>query len=858
MVVLVSVPYASSNSLVADRDRDHGKTLGGKVGEGFVKMGSGVVVGGFDDVENHDDKDKDKDKKKDDDDKKDDDKKDDKKDDDKKDDDKKDDKDNKNKSGDYHRKHTNERNHCLDRVWTEPDACEFIRSPHCADVGVGVWFSYAKMWVCSKWRNWFTGLFWLAALGVYLFNLFSIAGVVSADLLAPNVRTLLSRISIPTAFTTGILLALGNGSIEIFTAISATRSGQTNLAYGGLVSSAFCATTLVVGMVAFFHPFSFVRRAFLRDTFFFVIVIITSIVILSDDDIKMHEALGFLFMFLIYLALVTFGSTLFGRDHEDEQLDPIDAPLPVLDEDENARHPGSFAVVEPRKRQRWLVFEYLDRFLPAKEETRDGEVRESLLQEPSMASLMEPVSSGVDERPRVKGYGTVTAEDMGSQFGRGGRRSVWSAFAVAERSNRAVYSHLSSGNGTRKATVGEWLFPTLPMVGGGLMSEWTRRTGFERILAVVVAPAIFMVRVCIVVVGNGGEEGDGVASVAGGVVETSSLGRGGDEREVLFSQEEEGLEPKFRGVGSYDEDEEEDLITGSSSTSRASTVRNSPNPRAKQYQQQQQQQQRKRPRRDEVVVPPKPLLCVQVGVSCFLVAMWVLDVLGLAYFSIWATLVAGIVGGLAGYAVWEDRVGVEALRLIGVMGSLGLMAVVSREIVGVLGGVGVALGWGGVLVGVVVLMVGCQFGDILTNLSLAHTGHTSLSVRSTFVTPMLNLLFGIGFASVWVLLVYGGVKRATPIQPPPSFEDDDDDDDFEIAIFTSNSIFFMLFGLLVSVGGLMVLVPLRGFRVERWLGRFLCDGARRRVVTTLNLDIIEFDNDAAAVLLLVVLYRLSA
>ncbi|KAJ3193912.1 hypothetical protein HDU67_004953 [Dinochytrium kinnereticum] len=147
--------------------------------------------------------------------------------------------------------------------------------------------------------------------------------------------------------------------------------------------------------------------------------------------------------------------------------------------------------------------------------------------------------------------------------------------------------------------------------------------------------------------------------------------------------------------------------------------------------------------------------------------------------------------------------------------SIAVLHFVAKEVVGVVGMVAILLGVGSVLIGVTVFMVGCNLGDLLTNLSLANLNYTSLSVRTSFASPMLNLLFGIGLSTVWVISLYGG----TPL--PKLLKSDDDDDDDEVAIFTSTSVLIILYGLLASVVFSAVYVPWKGFRAGRTYGAIL-------------------------------------
>ncbi|KAJ3098706.1 hypothetical protein HDU96_010975 [Phlyctochytrium bullatum] len=744
----------------------------------------------------------------------------------------------KDKKKDGHESHPNERNHCLDRLWKEKDPCAFIRSDACRGVGEGALFSYTEVVACRVGRSWIAVPPMLMMLGLYLLNLFSVAGIVAADFFGSGLRTVLGRFGVPATVITAILLAFGNGSIEVFAAISATRSGQTNLAYGELVSSAFVVTTFMVGVVAMFHPFKFVRRAFLRDTVFFLGVVIVSIIILSDDDIKLFEGAGFLIMYGVYMILVTFGANWFGRDHvplnsvpeEDE-----DAP-PFLDDDVNDN--PSFRVWEPRpasERNRPLIFSYFDRFLPPKETARDGEVQEGLLAGSSsrLGSLESGLDAGENGMSRIRSYGTLTpsAGEISGQISRGQSKSLWSAYAVAEAGNRSVHNQLtgttSSAGGfvsarrgslqgtslVAQATTLEWLFPTLPIGYGVQQTAWERRTLFERVLSVVIAPSIFVVRLMIPTVYDPENESARLANVPEGVVPVRASRAA--SKEVLF-EGEDVFEPRL-SMPALDADGRPSLVGGASaaaagpsSTSPSASLQHLPLPTPT-------------PRK-HIILPPTTLVLAQTFFAGFLITQCVFDIVGMTAYNVYASVVMSVFAGMLTANAAKAAPSVDAgmtwyVHVLAVLGSLAVLHFVAKEVVAVVLAVGAVLGIGTVLVAITLYAIGSNLGDLVTNISLAHLGYTSMGVRTSFVAPMLNLLFGIGLSTIWVITLYGGKpSKYLGFSLLKKDDDDDDDDDDEIAIFTSTSVLVILYGLLASIAFSAVWVPLKGFRAERTYG----------------------------------------
>lgn len=65
------------------------------------------------------------------------------------------------------------------------------------------------------------------------------------------------------------LLAIGNGSPDLFSTFAAFKSNSGEMAIGGLIGAGWFITSVVVGAVAILHPFKTQKRQFLRDILFY-------------------------------------------------------------------------------------------------------------------------------------------------------------------------------------------------------------------------------------------------------------------------------------------------------------------------------------------------------------------------------------------------------------------------------------------------------------------------------------------------------------------------------------------------------------------------------------------------------------
>ncbi|KAJ3309456.1 hypothetical protein HDU76_003621 [Blyttiomyces sp. JEL0837] len=721
------------------------------------------------------------------------------------------------------------RKHCVDHVWKQKDPCSFVRSFHCHGVGVGSLARYAENYV------------------IFVLNLFSIAGIIASEFFGTGFKTLLSRTGMATATVTALLLAFGNGSMETFASIGAMRTGQVNLAFGELVSSAFFTATLGIGAVAFLQPFHFVKRAFIRDVAFFIVSMLFVITILSDNDIKLFEVSGFLGLFAFYIFVVTVVADWWGRDHEDETNEAA-IPPPFMDDEDETRS-GNFGVWDQNQQQRRsrgneaapFIVRSVEGILPGKDNLRDGGLQGAATTPGAGGSAGGHSRAGSNSR-----YGATddpSATLISSQIQRGQIHSVWSAFAVNEAAERAnanpmmdpanIRAPLSSD--ARHATVVEWLFPTIPI---GMVNDpgaWDRRRFWEKTVSVLIAPSVFVVRLTVPIVYlPGGKEGKSVVNVPSGLV-FPAAGDGNYGR-LPGDDFDEGF-GSFRGnlggasgsaavPGSVLFDAENP--GAGANLGKAATGAASASP----------------------IVPPRNLFLVQNFFAGLIVVFVVLDLLTIA--SRMYTFISWVIGIFVGVGCvyvalnkdLEDSNSLIYFQGLSFATSVAWGYFLGVEIVAVLGAIGMGFGVSATFVGLTIFAFGCNLGEFLTNISLAVHGYTSIAVRASIAAPMLNLLFGLGVSTFYILIFHnekGIVKPKDPSAPTPTptptptagsfmaaaagriarrqLVDDDGDDEDEIT--TATSILVLSWALLLSLLFSAVYVPLNQFQATKKYGLIL-------------------------------------
>jgi len=100
------------------------------------------------------------------------------------------------------------------------------------------------------------------------------------------------------------LLALGNGSPDIFSTFAAMKVGSGSLAIGELIGAAFFITSVVTGSMAIVNPFKVGRRSFLRDALFFFGAVAMTVGMLAHGKMNKWETVGMITYYIIYVIVV--------------------------------------------------------------------------------------------------------------------------------------------------------------------------------------------------------------------------------------------------------------------------------------------------------------------------------------------------------------------------------------------------------------------------------------------------------------------------------------------------------------------------------------------------------------------------
>ncbi|KAF2752788.1 hypothetical protein EJ05DRAFT_480940 [Pseudovirgaria hyperparasitica] len=198
-------------------------------------------------------------------------------------------------------KHDDEASHDCHLVHepTVKDKCAFVQS-HCADEAAGL-IPYLEIYYCKLPH---AQPFAFIVIVVWLGLLFSTIGIAASDFFCVNLSTISNMLGLSENVAGVTLLALGNGSPDVFSTFAAMNSNSGSLAVGELVGAAGFITAVVAGAMALTRPFKVAKKSFVRDVGFFIVASSFALIFLRDGILHLWECIAMVVFYLIYVAFV--------------------------------------------------------------------------------------------------------------------------------------------------------------------------------------------------------------------------------------------------------------------------------------------------------------------------------------------------------------------------------------------------------------------------------------------------------------------------------------------------------------------------------------------------------------------------
>lgn len=150
------------------------------------------------------------------------------------------------------------------------------------------------------------------------------------------------------------------------------------------------------------------------------------------------------------------------------------------------------------------------------------------------------------------------------------------------------------------------------------------------------------------------------------------------------------------------------------------------------------------------------------------------------------------------------------LCFLGFAVAIGWISSIANEVVGVLKAFGVILNISDAILGLTIFAVGNSCGDLVADITVAKLGYPVMALSACFGGPMLNILLGIGLSGMYMTIRHGVDKHEKHPDRPIKYKP------YELDISTTLVISGVT--LLVTLLGLLIVVPLNGWRMDRKIG----------------------------------------
>lgn len=152
----------------------------------------------------------------------------------------------------------------------------------------------------------------------------------------------------------------------------------------------------------------------------------------------------------------------------------------------------------------------------------------------------------------------------------------------------------------------------------------------------------------------------------------------------------------------------------------------------------------------------------------------------------------------------------QLLCFLGFAVAIAWISTIANEVVGVLRTLGVILNMSDAILGLTVFAVGNSLGDLVADITVARLGFPVMALSACFGGPMLNILLGIGLSGTYMILTKGEHRHEKHPNEPVHFKP------YHIAV--STTLVISGASLLITLAGLLIAVPVRRWRMDKWIG----------------------------------------
>lgn len=139
---------------------------------------------------------------------------------------------------------------------------------------------------------------------IWICILFLTIGTVAGDFFAVNLTTIARSLHLSDTLAGVTVLAIGNGSPDIFSTFAAVSSGSSSMAVGELVGAAGFIATVIAGSMALVKPFEIRRDPFLRDAAFLIATLALMLSIVLMGTLQTWHCALMVALYVLYVTTV--------------------------------------------------------------------------------------------------------------------------------------------------------------------------------------------------------------------------------------------------------------------------------------------------------------------------------------------------------------------------------------------------------------------------------------------------------------------------------------------------------------------------------------------------------------------------
>jgi len=189
----------------------------------------------------------------------------------------------------------------------------------------------------------------LAIFAGWVVFLFIALGSAAEEFFCPALSVISDTLSLSHNVAGVTFLAFGNGAPDIFSVYASIKQGGegTKLAVGELYGAGVFVTTAVVGSVAIAVPFTLTRRPFIRDVVCYLTAAVWLYIVLWDGDITLYESIGFIAVYVGYVAVVIIGRKIYQSRKKRNAESPVARKHRISKTEEMLPAPPRMQIQEP-------------------------------------------------------------------------------------------------------------------------------------------------------------------------------------------------------------------------------------------------------------------------------------------------------------------------------------------------------------------------------------------------------------------------------------------------------------------------------------------------------------------------------